>query len=343
MTRYQVITEKTSAGETIYTLRDTVTGARAQVAPALGGNCVQLALCPAGDEKAVAIIDDLQHIAKLREQRSRYGIPVLFPWPSGIAGGAFTFNGCRVEVIPPGQNLPTHHGYVSKVPWRVVRSDCDNTGAWVTCSISRADCGEAAQRWPWDFELELTWRLQSDRFQIQGRARNRSSEAMPAGLGFHPYFALPLGGQGDAAANRLHLTAERQWDLSPVMKIEHGAPAKAPVYFDAMEIDGTGRQGTPATGKSLNDVYLANMQAGRSHAVLSDGNPDGLRLVISGSKDFRTWVLYTPPDRTALSVEPWTLVPNGFNLADTGRDDSGIIVIPPGETWQGDVIMELES
>jgi len=343
MTRYQVITEKTTAGETIYTLRDTVTGARAQVVPALGGNCVELALCAAGDDKAVAVIDDLQHLDKLREQRSRYGIPVLFPWPSGIAGGGFHFIGRRIDVVPPGQNLPTHHGYVSKVPWRVVRSDCDNTAAWVTCAISRAECGEAAQRWPWDFELELTWRLESDRLHLQAVARNKSNEAMPAGLGFHPYFSLPLGGRGDATANRLYLAAERQWDLTPVMKVEHGAPAKAPFFFEKMEIDGTAKQGTSATGKSLNDVYLATMEQGRSRAVLSDGQPDGLRLAVSGSKDFRTWVLYTPPDRAALSVEPWTLVPNGFNLADAGREDSGTLVIPAGKAWQGDVIIELES
>lgn len=337
MTRFQVITEKHN-GTTVYVLRDLQCGSVARVVPSKGGNCLELALCPAEGMKPVAVINDLQFIDKLAQQSSRYGIPVLFPWPSGIPKGIFEFEGKRVELNPPGVTAATHHGFVNTASWRVVRSDCDNTGAWVTCAIASGDCGDKATRFPFSFELELTWKLTADGLKIAAEARNTGKGPMPMGLGFHPYFTIPFGSKGSRGECRLAVDAVRQWDLKAIVDVEPGEKVDGSGFLAAMEFDATAPGGKPIEDVKFNHVYQAGFEKKSTHASVTDP-ANGLTLTVTGSEDFGTWVIYTPPDRSAISLEPWTLVPNGFNLAAAGRQDSGIKVIKPGANWTGEIVI----
>lgn len=253
MTRFQTITEK-HQGVTIYVLRDLQTGACARIAPALGGNCLELKLPAAPGAEPMAVIDDLKFLSQVKEQPSRYGIPVLFPWPSGIPGGIFKFRDRTYHLNEEGVTRTAHHGFVNRASWKVLRSDCDNTGAWLTCDIAAKDCGEAGARFPFPFTLQITWRLTPERFIMQMEARNTGSEPMPAGLGLHPYFSIPFGPKGSRQECRLAATVVRQWNLDKTVGVKAGGSAPDQVFLPGMEFDPTTANGKPLDSVKFNHV-----------------------------------------------------------------------------------------
>ncbi len=66
-----------------------------------------------------------------------------------------------------------------------------------------------------------------------------------------------------------------------------------------------------------------------------------ISMLVSASKEFGKWVFYTPPDRNAISLEPWTLAANGFNLAAKGVENTGIVTLQPGAKWSGKVTFQV--
>lgn len=343
MNRFQVFTEK-QGKHLLYVLKDAQTGALARIAPALGANCMELRLATPGVPQPVAIINDLAHLEEIHQQTSRYGIPVLFPWPSGLAGGAFRFQGKTFALNKPGERHSRHHGFVNAAPWRVVRSDCDNTAAWITCAVRSEDCSALATIFPSTWSLELTWKLTPRRLEITAVARNTGDQAMPMGFGLHPYFTVPLGPKGSRARCRVSADVGRQWDLKATTQLGPGDPAPASQYQPQPDFDYSVAGGSPLGDIKFDDVLEAAppTPAGRSRAVLHD--PDNaLRVIVDASPEFTTWVFFTPAGRSAISLEPWTMAANGFNLMDKQMQNTGVVVLKPAETWSGNVRFSLES
>ena len=63
---------------------------------------------------------------------------------------------------------------------------------------------------------------------------------------------------------------------------------------------------------------------------------DGLYLLFA-DRVFRELVLFTPPHRQSVAIEPYTCSADAQNLANRGID-SGWQVIPPGGAW--DAVVE---
>ncbi|MGI9507619.1 MAG: aldose 1-epimerase, partial [Geminicoccaceae bacterium] len=61
----------------------------------------------------------------------------------------------------------------------------------------------------------------------------------------------------------------------------------------------------------------------------------GMRLLIDADPIFRHVVVFVPPERNYLCVEPVTHVANAVNLANAGYDNTGLRVLQPGETLCG--------
>jgi len=67
-------------------------------------------------------------------------------------------------------------------------------------------------------------------------------------------------------------------------------------------------------------------------------NPPAERvLTMWVSEGFREMVLFTPPHREAICLEPYTCVTDAINLPS----NSGLRVLPPGEHWRG--VVELHA
>ncbi|HVV85707.1 MAG TPA: hypothetical protein VHE35_21760 [Kofleriaceae bacterium] len=146
----------------------------------------------------------------------RGGVPVLFPTPGKLTGGAWSYGG-------HGGTLP-QHGFARNLPWRVV----DAGPAAATLALAANDATRAA--FPWEFAVELTVRVDGATVHLDHRVTNAGDEPMPFGFGFHPYF---LVADADKARARVETRARRAFDNVRKQDVDLAGP----IDLTAAEVD----------------------------------------------------------------------------------------------------------
>lgn len=108
--------------------------------------------------------------------------PILFPIVGQVAGGTYTLGGRKFQM--------KQHGCV-----RSRRFDLVDRGADFFHFALSADAGTRAQ-YPFEFQLDIVYRLTGHHLVVQYEVRNKGDEAMPFSIGAHPGFscAWPDGG-----------------------------------------------------------------------------------------------------------------------------------------------------
>lgn len=221
----------------------------------------------------------------------------LVPFCNRIPHGRFVFGG-REVALPP--NLAGHPHALHGQGWR---------SAW---AVERAAGGEALlshdhapDAWPWAYRAEQRFQLLDAGFRVELSVINMGETAMPAGLGFHPYFPRRPGETLTAANDGVWLI-----DTDALPTIHHSGP---------WEADWTA--GAPVEGHGLIDHCYTGWD---QRAVLrAPGQPD---TVITASPECRWLHVYVPPGEDYLCVEPCASRPNPF-----GEGDTGMVVLQPGE------------
>ncbi len=146
---------------------------------------------------------------------------------------------------------------------------------------------------------------------------------LPCGFGTHPYFQLPLGGS-DAGVCRVKLPVASGWELQEMNATGHKSTLPNAAQYQA--------------GQAFQDLTLDNVfgdlvfHEDVCTAEIADPQ-SGRQLVISFDRCFRACVVYTPPHREAICIEPYTCVPDPFRLEKQGVD-AGLRVLGPGESLE---------
>lgn len=219
----------------------------------------------------------------------------LVPYANRIADGRFVF-GERSYQLP--RNFGDHphaiHGNGWQRGWSVAEQQTDR--ARLTLD-HRADA-----HWPWDYRAEQDVALTPDAIRLTLRLTNSCDSAMPAGLGFHPYFVAD-------ARTRMQFKAAMMWRAAPDMLPDASAPA------DAM---GDWTQGGIVRGDSLIDNAYGGWEG---TAVVTRG--DGLRLTLEAPGAH--WLhVFRPPHSADFCLEPVTHMPDAINR------DGGMAIVEPG-------------
>ena len=298
----------------IVTLRDQAAGTSAQIAVHLGFNLFRFTA--RHDGRPVEVLYSHPEFTAGSQRPSGSGIPILFPFPGRIPGTNFTWEGKPYELEPGDALGNAIHGFVLRRQWRVLdQSESGVTGqfhAW-------RDDPSLQSRWPADFRLTATYRLAGNTLAGEFLIENPGQPPLPFGFGTHPYFRVPLGGMSaDECLVRLPVTA--RWELDQMLPTGRRLELEAGERYDA--------------GRRLGDLVLDDVftglvsDAGRCEASISD--PAGATVRIRWSpENFRECVVYTPPHREAICIEPLTCAPSAVVLAARGID-AGWRVLPPG-------------
>jgi aldose 1-epimerase len=299
---------------------------RAQIWPQWGFNCLRWQVPIDGPS-------DILHMAPDWESNpvpTRSGHPILFPFPGRLRDGAFTFDGERF-VLPFNDSTNPHaiHGFTPRNRWRVTDSSAASHHASVTGEFNlRQDLPEALPLWPANFNLAVTYTLFRNRLRVDARVENLGPGSLPFGLGYHPYFRLPGTVDADIVKHVLRVNVEELWesvDLLPTcarLTIPPGIDFREPRPIATTELD------------HIFSVARTDASPGASIYPLAElSHPDSPgRLRILADSNFRNLVLFTPPHRQAVAIEPYTCSADAANLAARGID-SGWRVIPPNSTW----------
>ena len=224
----------------------------------------------------------------------------IVPYVNRIRGGCFTFRGRTVRLQPnmPGDPSPLHgQGWLN--PWTVEQLDVSN-------AVLSYD--HAAGEWPWSYEARQHFTLDDQGLSIRLSCRNTSKDAMPCGLGVHPYFPC---GPGTKIDTRVDCAWTVDENVLPVAKV----PAEGRYDLNHRSV----------CGQDLDNGFGG--WGGEAH-MTDAGWPYELRLSSPEAKFFQ---LYSPPQGQIFVAEPVTHANCALNHPESEWPALGMRVLEPGD------------
>ncbi len=307
---------------------DSKTGTSAQVCASLGFNCHSFV--PVVDGRPTEVLWTASDFLAGTARPSGSGIPLLFPFAGRIGHQRFDYHGRAYQLASDDRRGNAIHGFVLDRPWTVVQHEADQVvGRFQASQVDPS----ILEQWPSDFVLEVRYAVLGARLASHIRIENPGPGPLPCWLGTHPYFRVPLGAEPAAQSCRVQVPAAARWEL--VEMLPHGRRLRVEGNFDL-------RAGLPFSQTQLDDVYT-EVAASNGRVETSVIDPvNQRRLCLSFSEAFGEVVVYNPPHREAICIEPYTSVPDAFALAKRG-EATGLRELAPGETWELEIDLELAA
>jgi aldose 1-epimerase len=237
----------------------------------------------------------------------------LVPYSNRIRDGRFSFRGHTVQLplnFPPERH--SIHGQAWQGAWRPIE---------VTATEARLEYEHPAGAWPWRYRVTQCVTLTPERLAVALALTNESVEVMPAGLGWHPYFARTPRATITADVRAMWLTDDEM----------------LPTVLDAA------RAADLARGIAVERVALDNCCVGWSGRAGLAWPEAGARLTMTAEPPLDRLVVFTPPRRAFFCVEPVSHVTDAFNLAAAGRSDTGMRTLEPGETLRATIVLDVDA
>lgn len=194
------------------------------------------------------------------------------------------------------------HGWGQRREWEVVDESPH-------CCVLQLDC-PAQPEWPWHYQAYLSVTLDAQGVDMQLSLTNLSADAMPGGLGLHPYFRWPAGA-------RLTFESEAVWH-SPSEDVRW--PSEQRIHVGAIEVVSVGG-GLDMEGRS---TWFAEAPSGSGRFDARIDYAGGLRSATVRSSDAPWLVVHSPAGRPYLCLEPST--------HRVGEFDHDHVVIAHGQT-----------
>ena len=233
----------------------------------------------------------------------------MVPFSNRIRDAAFRFRGRTIQ-LPQNFRPEPHaiHGHAWREPWTVLSR---------SAAALALEYRHPADAWPWTYAAQQTFDLTDERLRVRFTVTNEASAPMPVGFGLHPYFVR---------APRVTVRADvgRMWHADAGLMPVSLVPPPPQLLLDA-------------AGLNPDATTLDNNFVGFGGQAVIEWPEWNARLRIDADPVYACVVVYTPAGRDFFCVEPATNCIDGFNLADAGRTDTGIIVLGPGDTAAGDV------
>lgn len=201
------------------------------------------------------------------------------------------------------------------------------------------DAGDFGGHWPSRTRVVVEHALSAARFALRVTATNAGDEALPIGIGWHPYFMVPSGARNAA---RLRVPARRRVVVGDYDQV---LPTGAIVATAETPYDFAAPEGRALNGLFLDDCFVDLERDAAEEVVATLRDPQAsYRLdVIGRSPEIQAVQVYAPPDHAYVAIEPQ------FNLADPFGDvwppgtDTGMVTLAPGGAVSYDVRLELHG
>ncbi|HTV09000.1 MAG TPA: hypothetical protein VMD97_08175 [Candidatus Aquilonibacter sp.] len=273
-----------------------------------------------------------------------FGAAILAPWAGRLTGSPTSsvstlesvWNGERLTFPParPGSTFSTL-GLMLDRPADNVSTDPIPDGQAVTAMYH---AGSFSGSWPSTMDIVVRAELAGRTLDLTVTEQNTGQVPTPAGIGWHPVFAL----RGDRADVRITIPSITKVEMDHRTNLPSGK---------TVSIAGTTADLIRARGTRLDDVGVNDTYTDLLSGILGDGpiaeirDPDagyGLRLIpLTASIKFLRVV--SPAGASWISIEPDTNTDDPFGHEWASSDDSGIVNLQPGDSLQWHVRLEIYS
>jgi aldose 1-epimerase len=233
----------------------------------------------------------------------------LVPFSNRIADATLHWKGetYRLPRYLPGQPHAIH-GNGWRHAWKVV----DQSPAAATVELVHSATGPSADEWPFAYRARQKFELAANDLSMTLVIVNAGEMPFPFGLGWHPFFPRN-------ASTVLGFGAACVWQTDPTL-----LPARLDRVPPAWDF---------SVPRAVEATALDNCFAGwRAPATLRW--PDrALAATVSADEPCSHLVVFIPPGRDYLAIEPVTHMTDAFNRAAAGERDTGTRVLAPGERF----------
>jgi aldose 1-epimerase len=232
----------------------------------------------------------------------------LVPFSNRIAHGRLPFDGREIRLKPnwPGVAHPMHGDGWSR-RWDVLRSDERSAEIGYDHDDESAGGG-----WPFRYRVRQSYRLDDQQLVIHLSVQNLERQAVPVGLGLHPFFVR------DAETELACRTAAVWLGDAEVLPTER---VDVPPQWDF------------STLRRVDDLDLDNCFDGWDGRATIVWPRRGLRLELAASEPFRHVVIYVPPQQPYFCVEP----------VSHANGQVGASLLAAGATLAGEIAFRLSN
>jgi aldose 1-epimerase len=253
------------------------------------------------------------------------GTPILVPFPNRIAGGKFTYDGKEYSLPLNDHGVNAIHGFAFDKPWRIVKESTDGAASITGEFEMLRDSPFTEEHWPGNFRVRCELRLEGWRLLQRFFVTNLSGVRIPFGLGTHPYFRMPP--TGDGTLDDCFIESRALTHVVLDKTIPTGETTSVSGDADLLNFK-------PIGARKLDDVYteIENLDGWTKHMLGDVRNGVGVQL--NHGAAFLYSVVYIPPHRKAICIEPYTCVTNAVNLGDALGSSglpTGLWHLEPGE------------
>ncbi len=310
----------------IVTISDAAAGSKAKVLPGVGFNCYGFSV--QGSDGPLEVLWAAPDFTDGTAKPTGSGIPLLFPFAGRIRGTQFQFQGKQYELEEGDGQGNAIHGFVFNRPWRVKEHAGDRVVGQFQASV---DDESLVARWPADFRITVEYRIAGKTLTSDVLIENPDDKPLPFGFGMHPYFRVPLGGSR-ADDCRVQIPVGNSWSLEELLPT--GMTSVTPAV-EALQ------SGLAVADMKLDNVF-GDLQFDNHRLAATITDPDsGRTLSLAFGDEFTACVVFNPPHREAVCMEPYTTIPDPFTLRQEGHDPH-LRILAPGESFRTQVQLRIE-
>lgn len=244
----------------------------------------------------------------LKEDDPKKGYPssFLFPFPNRIRDGRYTFNEQKYELeINDLQGNNAIHGLIAFNYFRIIEQT-ENT------AILSYEYSGSAEGYPFPFKFQVSYTLTNLKLDLQIEITNTGKTSMPCGFGWHPYF----GFEGNSIKDfELKLPLRYRLELD-----ERLLPTGEKDFEKVQKI--------ALKNSILDNIFEFKSRKGTQEIELKDSKNTLTVYQKAGLKGLNYFIIYTPPSRNSVAIEPQSCPTNAFN------SEIDLEVLKPGNSWK---------
>ena len=239
--------------------------------------------------------------------------PILFPWTGKLKDGVFTHQG---KSYKGGQ-----HGFARDVEHTLLSAEGDTIRLEL-----RSDDAMKAERFPFDFVLTSTFRLEGKTVHHTLQVTNPGTGELRFGIGYHPAFNIPF----DAS----HTTTDYEFRFDQ---------PESPMVIDASSnglLSGScyylwkNQSSIPLTDELFaNDSFCMAGLRTKTLGIYEKDTGRCIRCDIQGFPYSLIWSAAAKPVRF-VCIEPWQSLPASVEDPLEWEQRAAAAVLAPGESWQ---------
>jgi len=254
---------------------------------------------------------DTEYLWQGDPQYWRGRAPVLFPYVARLWASSYCYRGKTYTM--------GIHGFASKMEFSLKEQGKD------FMVMSLTDNEETRAMYPFEFTLDITYRLVKNCVEVSNNVRNHGQEIMHFGFGGHPGFRVPVE-EGEAFEDYC---------------LEFPAPCKpdrvgftSEVYLNGIDtpypLEDDQRIWLRHDLFDTDAVVLKNMC--REVTLKSKNGQNAVTVSYPGMGYVGFWHM-SKMDAPYVCIEPWTSLPARHNVVEDLEHKSDLIHLQPGKTY----------